>query len=414
MFSIEQLKRDFPILSKKIHEKRLVYLDNAATSQKPKQVIEAIVNYYENHNANVHRGVHQLAEESTQVFEDSRKVISRFFGADDEELILVRNTTEAINGVAYGWALDHLKKGDVVVTTEMEHHSNIVPWQEICKRTGATLQFVKVDENGRLDWKSFNFSLLVKLVVLTHVSNTLGTLNPIEKMIKKMKSQNKDIKILVDGAQSAPHLKIDFHQLDIDFFIFSGHKMLGPMGIGGLLVKKELVTTNELKPWLFGGGMIESVYEDHTNFNESPQDRFTAGTPDVASTVGLAAACNYLSKLDMHEVELHDRELVAYAIKRLSEFSQIKIVGPTTSSTDTLDRIGSVAFLYEGVHPHDIAQVLDSQGVEVRSGHHCTMPLHTKFNWPGTTRVSFQVYNTLEDVDVLVESLKKVTDVFGK
>lgn len=416
MFDPKSIQSDFPILSKKIHGKRLVYLDNAATSQKPKAVIEAISNYYENHNANVHRGVHQLAEESTQVFEDSRKVIADFFGAEDEELILVRNTTEAINGVAYGWALDHLKKGDVVLTTEMEHHSNVVPWQEICKRTGAQLQFIKVDEQGRLDWSDVEHKLMnpsLKLIVLTHVSNTLGTLNPVEKIVAEIRASNADIKVLVDGAQSAPHIKVNFHKLDVDFFIFSGHKMLGPMGIGGLLVKKELISSNEVKPWLFGGGMIESVYLDHTNFHENPQDRFTAGTPDVASAVGLAASCNYLSQLGMDEVEKHDRELVQYTIKRLSEFEQITIVGPIKNES-ILDRIGSVSFLYEGVHPHDVAQVLDSQGIAARSGHHCTMPLHTKFNWPGTTRISFQVYNTKEDIDAMTEALKKVKEVFGK
>lgn len=431
MFNPQTLRSDFPILSKQIHGKPLVYLDNGATSQKPRQVIEAIVNYYENHNANVHRGVHQLSEESTQVFEDSRKVIANFFGADDEELVLVRNTTEAINAVAYGWGLDHLKKGDVVLTTQMEHHSNIVPWQEVCERTGAHLQFVKVDVNGRLDLskletESDKLKDTLKLVALTYVSNTLGTVNPIEKLVKIIRSQQPNDPttqplILVDGAQAAPHMPIDFHKLNVDFISFSGHKMLGPMGVGGLLVRKKLLDVHAMKPWLFGGGMIESVYEDHTNFHESPQERFTAGTPDVASTVGLAAACNYLSKLGMDSVEKHDQELVKYTIAKLQEFSQIKIVGPLPSTTQqpnnlttVLDRIGSVAFLYEGVHPHDIAQILDSEGVAVRSGHHCTMPLHTRFNWPGTVRISFQVYNTKDDIDVLVKALKKVKEVFGR
>jgi cysteine desulfurase/selenocysteine lyase len=414
MFSPDQIQQDFPILSKKIHQKRMVYLDNAATSQKPRQVIEAITNYYENHNANVHRGVHQLSEESTQVFEDSRKIIAQFFDASDEELILVRNTTEGMNGVAYGWGLDHIKKGDVILTTEMEHHSNIVPWQEVCKRTGGTLQFVKVTVNGGLDLSDFNQKISqagerLKLVVFTHVSNTLGTENPIVEIAEMVRNKNSAARILVDGAQSAPHMKIHFSNLDIDFFIFSGHKMLGPMGIGGLLVRREILNSNELKPWLFGGGMIESVYEDHTNFHEEAAERFTAGTPDVASTVGLAAACEYLERLGMKEVENHDQELVKYALQKLGEIEQVTIVGPTESR-----RVGSVAFLYEGVHPHDVAQILDSEGVEARSGNHCTMPLHTKFNWPGTLRVSFQIYNTKKDIDVLAEALKKVKSVFGK
>lgn len=415
MFSPDQVKKDFPILAKKIHGKRLVYLDNAATSQKPRQVIEAIVNYYQNHNANVHRGVHQLSEESTQVFEDSRSIIAHFFGAQSEELILVRNTTEAINGVAYGWGLDHLGPGDVVLCTEMEHHSNLVPWQEVCKRTQATLQFIKVTEEGTLDLedlkqKAFLAGKHLKLIAFSHVSNTLGTLNPIQQIIEISReyAATKPL-ILVDGAQSAPHLSIDFHHLGIDVYIFSGHKMLGPMGIGGLLVRQELLNSNVLKPWLFGGGMIESVYTDHTNYHEDSRERFTAGTPDVASTVGLAEACQYLKRLDMNEVEDHDRRLVSYTISQLQHIDQITIVGPTDHK-----RIGSVAFLYEGVHPHDVAQILDSEGVAVRSGHHCTMPLHTKFHWAGTVRVSFQVYNTTEDIDVLITALQKVKTVFGK
>lgn len=416
MFDPKVVQSDFPILSKKIHGNKLVYLDNAATSQKPRQVIQSIVNYYENHNANVHRGVHQLSEESTQIFEDSRKVVAQFLGASDEELIFVRNTTEAINGVAYGWALDHIKKDDVILTTEMEHHSDVVPWQEVCKRIGATLHFVKVDQNGRLDLKHLE-SLLnssVKLVALSHVSNTLGTLNPIEKIVTLLKKHAHDAKILVDGAQSAPHIKIDFHKLGVDFFIFSGHKMLGPMGIGGLLVRKNLLKNNELKPWLFGGGMIESVYIDHTTFHELPQERFTAGTPDVASAVGLAEACWYLDRLEMRDVAEHDRQLVEYTIKQLSKIPEIKIIGPVKAIDGELDRVGSVAFLFEGVHPHDVAQVLDSEGIAVRSGHHCTMPLHTKFGWPGTIRISFQVYNSTEDIDALVSALAKVKKMFGK
>lgn len=444
MFSPDAIKKDFPLLQKKVHGKPLVYLDNAATSQKPQQVIEAIVNYYQNHNANVHRGVHQLSEESTQVFEDSRKIIAQFFGANDEELILVRNTTEAINGIAYGWALDHLKKGDVILTTEMEHHSNIVPWQEICTRTGAQLKFIPVKIDGRLDLENFKFlisNFKTKLLVLTHVSNTLGTVNPIEKIVSVVNQQlTTDHRplILLDAAQSAPHMQLDFHKLGVDFLIFSGHKMLGPMGVGGLLVKKTLLSSNEVKPWLFGGGMIESVYMDRATFHEDAQERFTAGTPDVASAVGLAEACRYLDRLGMKDVEEHDRRLVTYALDQLQQIPEVTVVGPIEAphlsdsrsnfspkreKTDTdnlqpttysLDRLGSVAFLYEGVHPHDVAQILDSEGIAVRSGHHCTMPLHVKFGWPGTVRVSFQVYNSKKDVDALVRALHKVKTVFGR
>lgn len=429
MFDPKLLQADFPILTKKIHGQPLTYLDNAATSQKPRQVIEAIVNYYENHNANVHRGVHQLSEESTQVFEDSRKVIAEFFGAEDEELILVRNTTEAINGVAYGWGLDHLHKEDVVLTTEMDHHSNIVPWQQICKRNQAVLQFIKVDEEGVLDLEDLEkkvseFKSRLKLIALPYVSNTLGTLNPVEKIIEIIHKSptkgsfglttNHQPLILVDAAQSAPHMKLDFHKLDIDFMIFSGHKMLGPMGVGGLFVRKELLKKNQFRPWLFGGGMIEAVYQDHTDFHPDLDERFVAGTPDVASAVGLAAACNYLSRLGMSDVEKHDRELVEYTLNELQKIPEVKIIGPTKQPTNQLHRLGSVAFIYEGVHAHDVAQILDSQGIAVRSGHHCTMPLHEKFHWQATVRASFQVYNSKEDIDTLIHGLQKVKKVFKK
>lgn len=425
MFDPQVIKKDFPVLQKKIHGKPLVYLDNAATSQKPQQVIDAISNYYQNSNANVHRGVHQLSEESTTVWEKSRETIANFFGADESELILVRNTTEAINGVAYGWALDHLKKDDVILSTEMEHHSDLVVWQEICKRTGAKLEFIPVNEDGRLDleWLGSMGKVQgsrIKLVALTHVSNTLGTVNPIQEIVADLRSLSSDLRILIDGAQAVPHLKINFHKLNVDFFTFSGHKMLGPMGAGGLLVRKELLKNGEFRPWLFGGGMIEAVYVDKTTFHENESDRFTAGTPDVASAVGLASACEYLQKLGMEHVEKHDCNLVEYTIAQLQKIPEIQIVGPTKLNSkykipnSKLDRIGSVAFLYEGVHPHDVAQILDSEGIAVRSGHHCTMPLHTKFNWAGTTRVSFQVYNDVNDVDALIEGLQKVKKMFAR
>lgn len=415
MFDPVVLRQDFPILSKLVHGKSLVYLDNAATSQKPQVVIDSISQYYLRSNANVHRGVHHLSDESTRVWEESRRTIAQFFGADDEELIMVRNTTEAINGVVYGWGLDHLGSGDVVLCSEMEHHSNLVVWQEICIRTGARVEFMQVREDGRIDlekMKQHIDTLRIKLVVLAHVSNALGTLNPVKEISQIVKKRHPLARCLVDGAQSAPHLPIDFHKLGVDFFTMSGHKMLGPMGSGALLVRKALLSAQEFRPWLFGGGMIEGVYLDRTTFSEELSERFTAGTPDVASAVGLAQACTYLKKLGMKEVAAHDRELVQYAVQRLAEIPEVKIVGPIPDSDDDFDRIGSVAFLYTGVHPHDVAQILDSEGVAVRSGHHCTMPLHTKFEWPGTVRLSFQVYNTTQDIDALITALGKVKKVF--
>lgn len=407
-FDPDEIKKDFPILERLVHGKPLVYLDNAATSQKPHQVIQAIVDYYEQHNANVHRGVHQLSDESTTLFENAHQRIAEFLGAAKEELILVRNTTEAINGVAYAWADHMLQPGDIVFTSLMEHHANLVTWQEVCKRTGVTLEFIELTTDGRLDLanlesRSKQYESKVKLVALSHVSNTLGTVNPLEKV----RALFPQAKMLIDGAQAVPHLLTDFKKLNVDFYVFSGHKMLGPMGVGGLLVRRELLVSEEFKPWLFGGGMISEVHRTHTIFNEDLCERYIAGTPDVASTVGLAAACDYLDKLGMQNVADHDQELVAYALERLATVPEVTIIGPAT------DRVGSVAFTYQGVHAHDVAQILDSEGIAVRSGHHCTMPLHEHFQWQATTRMSFQVYNSTADIDQLVTTLAKVKQIFN-
>lgn len=410
MLNVSQIKTDFPILSRQVDDKSLVYLDNAATSQKPQTVIDAITNYYQHSNANVHRGVHQLSEESTDIFETSKQQIASFFGAQSEELILTRNATEAINGVAYGWGDHNLRAGDVILTTLMEHHANIVPWQQLCLRTGAKLEFIGLTADGLLDLADLQNklqSLPVKLLALTYVSNVLGTVNPIAEICSLAKKAKLEIKILVDGAQAAPHLKIDFHHLNADFFVFSGHKMLGPMGIGGLLIKQKLLANEEMRPWLFGGGMIGEVFTDRTTFNEDFSERFIAGTPDVASTIGLAAATTYLANLNLNEVTQHDQQLVAYAWEKLRQISELKLVGPATN------RLGSVAFIYSGIHAHDVAQVLASEGVAVRSGHHCCMPLHTHFGWSATTRASFQVYSSKEDIDVLVFAIGKIKKVFG-
>ncbi|MBU1967209.1 SufS family cysteine desulfurase [Patescibacteria group bacterium] len=419
MLGSQMLKSQFPILSRYINDKPLVYLDNAATSQKPQEVITAISNYYTGHNANVHRGVHRLSDESTAVFEESRNTIAKFFGADSQELIITRNATEAINGVAYGWADHILKEGDVIVTSLMEHHANFVVWQEVCKRTGAKLELVGVDENGRLRLDELRQKLEIfpiKLVALVHVSNATGTVNSVKKILQLIKQHQKDtpIRLLIDGAQSAPHMPINFHQLGADFYAFSGHKMLGPMGVGGLLVRKELLESGEMSPWLFGGGMIFSVLPAQTEFNPDLAERFVAGTPDVASVVGLAAACEYLYQLDIRKIEQHDRELVLYALEKLQQIPEIKIIGPVKSlqTGQQLDRLGSVAFLHQAVHAHDVAQILDSEGIAVRSGHHCTMPLHNYFGWQATTRVSFQVYTSKNDIDSLVRGLEKIKQVF--
>jgi cysteine desulfurase / selenocysteine lyase len=405
MFAVR--KQDFPILQQKVNDHPLVYLDSAATSQKPQVVIDAIAHYYQTANANVHRGVHSLSDKSTTAWENARQTVASFFGAKQEELVVTRNTTEAINGVVYGWADHKLKAGDVVIASLMDHHSNLVTWQEVCGRTGAKLKLIPVTDRGELDleWLKENLDKHTQLLTLPHVSNALGTLNPVEEITQLAHAVG--ARILVDGAQSAPHLPVNFKNMDIDFFVFSGHKMLGPMGVGGLLVKNELLKSGEMKPWLFGGGMIASVTKEKASFQLDSAERMTAGTPDVASLVGLAVACKYLAKIGMKEVLAHDLELVKYTLEQLGKNEKIQIVGPKTN------RVGSVAFTYQGVHAHDLAQVLDSVGVAVRSGHHCTMPLHTHFGWSATVRASFNVYNTKEDIDVLVKALKKVEQVFG-
>ena len=413
MFDPQRYRPDFPVLQHRVHgEKSLVYLDNAATSQKPNQVIDSISNYYRTSNANVHRGVHQLGDESTRVFHDGRKKIAQFFGAAPEELIVVRNTTEAINQVVYSWADQNITAGQVILTTEMEHHSNIVPWQQFAQRSDALVVYIPVRKDGKLDQEAFQQLIRkhhVAVFACSHVSNTLGTKNPVEEMCTQLKKLHPGAKVVIDGAQAAPHISINFDRSLFDFYAVSAHKMLGPMGIGGLFVKKELL--EECSPFLFGGGMIDQVSVESTSFAEDLEDRFTAGTPDVAGVVGWAAACEYLAGIGMSELLQHDQQLVRYAIQQLKKVSEVQLVGIT--STEELDqRIGAVTFVYKDVHAHDVGQVLDSEGVAVRTGHHCTMPLHKKFGWQATVRASFQLYNTVEEIDCLVNALEKVKKVF--
>jgi len=421
-FNPSQVRHDFPILSQLVHGVPLVYLDSAATSQKPRQVIDAISNYYQTNNANVHRGVHALSDASTTLFEDSRAKVAAFFDASPDELVVVRNTTEAINGVAYGWGMDHVGEGDVVIATLMDHHSSFVVWQQLAARTKAIFEVVGVTDDGLLDLDHLQklvekYTSRIKIVSFTHVSNTLGTVADVEQVAGVVKRAAPQARLCLDAAQSAPHMPVSFAKLKkqgIDFMAISGHKMLGPMGIGCFFVRQELLggespDSSEMKPWLFGGGMIASVSPEKTIFHPEIHERFTAGTPDVASLVGLAAACDYLTQLDMNQVAEHDKSLVAYTISQLATNPRVKIIGPI----DENKRLGSVAFIYEGVHAHDVAQILDSQGVAVRSGHHCTMPLHTHFGWQATVRASFNVYTTTQDIDVLVAGLKKVDGIFS-
>jgi len=413
MLDTIQVRRDFPILKREINGHPLVYLDSGATSQKPSQVLEAERNYYEQHNANVHRGAHTLGDEATLLLAESRQATAKFIGVSDQEIIFVRNTTEAINLVAYSWGLDNLKEGDVIVTTLMEHHANLVPWQEVGRRTGAKVEVVGLTPDGQVDMDDYRNKLKLhpKLVSFVQVSNALGTINPVAEMTKL--AHKVGAVVLVDGAQAVPHMRVDIREIGCDFYAFSGHKMLGPMGIGVLWGKRALL--EKMSPFLTGGGMINEVYTDHSTWAELPE-KFEAGTPNVAGAVGLMSAIKYLEKLGlpaqagMDNVREHDKQLVAYSIQQLQKIKEIRILGPKDSS----QRSGSVSFEYQGVHAHDIAAILDSQGVAVRSGHHCTMPLHNSLGVVASIRASFNVYTTKGDIDALVEALKKVKEVFKK
>ncbi len=441
---MRDVKADFPILQRRVNGKRLVYLDSAATSQKPESVLLAMEEYYQRHNANVHRGTHTLGDEATEMLEKARDKVARFIGANEaREVVFVRNATEALNLVAYAWGLENLSEGDVVLTTEMEHHANIVPWQEIAKMRGARVEFVKITDEGELDLGDLKRKLSdrVKVVAFTQVSNTLGTVNPVAEIVRLVRKKveyraadrpracagplwgrrnthkrfargvppSRDILMVVDGAQAVPHMRVDVSKMGADFYAFSGHKMYGPMGIGVLWGKGEIL--ERMRPFLMGGGMIDEVHKEGVSWAEVPE-KFEAGTPNVAGAVGLAAAVDYLEELRMDWVERHGREMVEYALERLGELEKrglIRIVGPK----EVEKRIGSVSFTYNGVHAHDVATVLDSEGVAVRSGHHCTMVLHEVMGLAATVRASFGVYTTKEDIDVLVRGLEKVGRVFG-
>ena len=407
MFEPEEIKKDFPILKREINGKKLVYLDSGATSQKPQVVIDSITDYYEKHNANVHRGAHTLGDESTQLLEESRQKVANFIGGKEKEIIFVRNTTEAINLVAYSWGMDNLKSGDVVVSTIMEHHANLVPWQEVCRKTGAKLEIVGISDDGLIDLVDFEQKLKLKpkLVTFTHVSNTLGTINPVKEMTKM--AHKVGALVLVDGAQAVPHMSVNVEEIGCDFYVFSGHKMLSPMGIGVLWGRQEIL--EKMSPFMTGGGMIDQVYTDHATYAELP-DKFEAGTPNVEGAVGLSCAIDYLEKLGMKNVREHDKEIVSYALDKFYKVTNLVILGPKDSNL----RSGCVSFEYRGVHPHDVATILDSEGVAVRSGHHCTMPLHNRLKVVASVRASFNVYTTKEDIDALIKALGKVKEVFGK
>ncbi|MFB8761786.1 cysteine desulfurase [Nocardiopsis alba] len=414
---VAAIREDFPILSRTVRDGRpLVYLDSGATSQKPRQVLDAEREFYERHNAAVHRGAHQLAEEATDAYESARETIASFIGADSGEVVFTKNATEAINLVAYAMsnaatAEDGLRRlkvgpGDEIVVTEMEHHANLVPWQQLCQRTGATLRWFPVTEEGRLDLSDLNeiVNERTRMVAFAHQSNVLGTVNPVAPITARAREVG--ALVLLDACQSVPHMPVDVAALDVDFLAFSGHKMLGPNGIGVLWGRRELLEA--MPPFISGGSMIGVVYMDHSTWAEPPQ-RFEAGVPMAPQAVGLAAACDYLSKVGMDLVADHERALTEYALKQIGAIEGASIVGPN----EIADRGGAVSFAVEDIHPHDLGQVLDDRGVEVRVGHHCAWPLHRKLGIVATTRASFYLYNTMEDVDALAEAIRAAQRFFG-
>jgi cysteine desulfurase/selenocysteine lyase len=404
----DALRADFPILGTTVHGRPLVYLDSASTSQKPTAVIEAVDRFYREYNANVHRGVYEIGERSTAAFEAGRASAARFVNArDPHEIVFTRNATEAINLVANTWGRRHVGRGDAIVLTEMEHHSNLVPWQLLVQEKDGDLEFIPITDDGqlRLDVLDVLLRLKPRLVAFTHVSNTLGTINPVREIADRAHAAG--ALVLVDGAQAAPHVPVDVQALDVDFYAFSGHKMLGPTGAGALWARRELLEA--MPPFLGGGEMIREVHLRRSEWNDVPW-KFEAGTPDIAAAIGLGAAAEYLMALGMDRVRDHERELVAYALDVLPrEIPTISLYGPLDPDL----RGGVVPFTLPGVHAHDVAQVLDRSGVCVRAGHHCTMPLHERLDVAATARASFSVYSTREDIDALVAGLKEVVALFG-
>ena len=406
--SFHNLKTDFPVLGRKIHNNfPLVYLDSAATSQKPTSVIETMADYYRKMNANIHRGVHTLAEEATAAYETARLKVADFIGATtSQEIIFTRNTTESINLVAKTWGQTNLNPGDVILLTEMEHHSNLVPWQMLAAEKQLQLEFVPVNDQGALDLTEYErlLSLQPRLVSFTHMSNVLGTINPAKEMIQAARKAG--AVTLLDAAQSIPHLAVNVKDLDVDFLAFSAHKMLGPTGIGVLWGRKNLLEA--MPPFLGGGDMIKKVFLRSFSANDLPH-KFEAGTPAIAEAIGLGAAIDYLQKIGMNAVLAHEQMITAYALEKLTEISGLKPLGPQNA----LLKGGVIAFTLDGIHPHDVAQILDSRGIAVRAGHHCAMPLHEILQAEASTRASFYIYNDKQDVDRLIEGLHKVKQVFG-
>jgi cysteine desulfurase/selenocysteine lyase len=413
-FSVANVRKDFPIFERTIRDgKRLVYLDSGATSQKPWAVINAESDFYSKHNAAVHRGAHQLAEEATDAYEGARAIVAEFLGAQDNEIIFTKSATESINAVAY--AMGNAEPGnrfaltasDSIVVTEMEHHANLIPWQQLAKRTGAQLKWFKVNQDSRLDLSNIDqvITANTKVVALTHQSNVLGTINPLDAIVKR--AHEVGAVVVLDACQSVPHMRVNVAELDVDFLAFSGHKSVGPTGVGILWGKSELLS--ELPPFLTGGSMVTSVTMESATWADAPQ-KFEAGVPNMAQAVGLGAALNYLSNIGMDAIAEHERSLTGYALEKLLQIPGLRIVGPQ----DNVDRGAALSFTIKDIHPHDVGQYVDSQGIAVRTGHHCAWPLTKIMNVPATTRASFYLYNDEQDVDALVQALLGAQKYFGK
>jgi len=402
---ILEIRKDFPILDQEVNGYPLVYLDNAASSQKPIQVIEAVDNYYRKDNANVHRGVHRLSQRATDAYEASREKVRDFVNAkSDTEIVFVRGATEAINLIAQSFVRPQINGGDEILISHMEHHANIVPWQMLCEQTGAKLKVIPMTLEGELDLSGFDELLTDKTKILAfgHVSNALGTVNPAKEMIAKAHAKN--IPVLLDGAQAVPHMAVDVQDLDCDFYVFSGHKMFAPTGIGALYGKQDLL--EEMPPWQGGGDMILSVSFDHTQYNEVPY-KFEAGTPHIAGSIGMGAAIDYMNAIGIDKLAQHEHDLLVTATAKLEALDGIRIIGTAKEKASVL------SFMIEGVHPHDVGTIFDQQGVAIRTGHHCAQPVMQFFGIPATARASFAFYNTMEEIDALVGSIQKVQELFA-
>jgi cysteine desulfurase/selenocysteine lyase len=404
-FDVEKIRRDFPILHQQVHGKPLAYLDNAATTQKPKQVIDALVHYYSSDNANIHRGVHQLAERATRQYEESRiKAQRRINAADAREIIFVRGATEGINLVAQTYGRAHVQSGDEVIISGLEHHSNIVPWQILCEEKNARLRVIPINDRGEILMDEFRKLLneRTRLVGIGHISNALGTINPVREIIRLAHVVN--VPVLIDGAQAVPHLKVDVQALDCDFYAFSGHKMYGPTGLGILYGKKKLLEV--MPPYQGGGDMIRSVTFEKTLYNDIPY-KFEAGTPDIAGVIGLGAAIDYLGGIGIDSISAYEEELLSYAEERISSLKGVRIIGTASQKASV------ISFVIDGIHPHDVGTILDREGIAVRTGHHCAQPVMDRFGIPATTRASLAFYNTAEEVDRLVSGIARVKELFA-